>query len=517
MNARHIFASLRGKILVFFLSVTLLPLMIISWVSYYTARDALHQQTSDQLMAVRELMKHRLESNFDTIRKQSITMSENGMVIDAMLQFTEAFHDIDAPTLPDRYLRSLRAYYAGEYLTRLNTNLDTHVALDQYWPTDELPLYLQYFYISNNPYDVGQKDKLVRVEDGTSYSDVHEAYHPILRNFLNQFGYYDIFLVDNRGHIVYSVFKEVDFATNLLSGPYRHTNFATAFKAANEATEPGFVQLLDYEPYDPSYHAPASFIASPIFHGPDKIGVLVFQMPIDRINAILTNGQDWNSVGLGDTGEAYIVGADHKMRSDSRFLANDADEHIRRQGTTILLKKIQSQSTEAALQGQSGVQVFAGDRHKWMLSAYTPLAIKDINWVLLAEIDMAEAMIPIEKLGRYMLHLTSLVSIIVIVIGILTAMNLSRPFVQMSKIAEQVAGGDLSVEVPFASRRDEIGTFGQLLQRIIDAFKQQASTAEQLSQGNLTVDVKPESDHDVLGHALARIATTLRRKDHDVA
>ena len=517
MNARNIFAGLRGKLFVFFLSVTFLPLMVISWVSYYTARDALLEQTRDQLVAVRELMKHRLESYFDTIRKQSITMSENKMVIDAMLEFTEAFYSIDAPSLPGRYLRSLRAYYAGEYLPRLNVNLDRPVELDQYWPTEDLPLYLQYFYISNNPYDVGQKDKLARVEDGTSYSDIHEAYHPIFKNYLNQFGYYDIFLVDNQGHIVYSVFKEVDFATNLLTGPYRHTNFAKAFRVANEASEPGFVRLLDYEPYDPSYHAPASFIASPIFVGDKKIGVLVFQMPISRINSILTNNQDWRGVGLGETGEVYIVGADHKMRSDSRFLAEATDEHIRQQGTTILLKEIQSQSTEAALQGRRGVEVFPDDRRKWVLSAYAPLAIKDMNWVLLAEVDMSEAMVPVEELGQYMLHLTSLVSILVIVIGIFIAMNLSRPFVEMSEIAERVADGDLSVDVPFASRRDEIGTFGQLFQGILASFRQQADTAEQLSKGDASVVVTPQSDRDVLGHALARIAVALRRQDNDVA
>ena len=36
-----------------------------------------------------------------------------------------------------------------------------------------------------------------------------------VKQYLEKFGYYDIFLVDNQGNVVYSVYKEVDFATNL--------------------------------------------------------------------------------------------------------------------------------------------------------------------------------------------------------------------------------------------------------------------------------------------------------------
>ena len=43
------------------------------------------------------------------------------------------------------------------------------------------------------------------------------------------------------------------------------------------------VALMDYDLYTPSYDAPAGFIASPIYEGDKKIGVLIFQMPLDRI------------------------------------------------------------------------------------------------------------------------------------------------------------------------------------------------------------------------------------------
>ncbi len=40
-------------------------------------------------------------------------------------------------------------------------------------------------------------------------------------------------------------------------------------------------------PYHPSYNAPSAFIACGIYDRGEKIGVLAFQMPIDKINDIM--------------------------------------------------------------------------------------------------------------------------------------------------------------------------------------------------------------------------------------
>ena len=62
---------------------------------------------------------------------------------------------------------------------------------------------------------------------------------------LKKFGYYDIFLIDPQsGHIVYSVFKELDYATSLSSGPYRNTNFAQAFSASAAASDCSAARML---------------------------------------------------------------------------------------------------------------------------------------------------------------------------------------------------------------------------------------------------------------------------------
>ena len=72
------------------------------------------------------------------------------------------------------------------------------------------------------------------------------------------------------GHIVYSVYKEVDVGSDLRHGPYRQSSLAAVCRRASEAESADVVALADFQPYEPSYLAPASFVATPIFRDGEK-------------------------------------------------------------------------------------------------------------------------------------------------------------------------------------------------------------------------------------------------------
>jgi len=333
------FANLKigTKIMTILVLVAASSVGVFGYLDYRAARETLRVESFSKLTAVREMKAQQIEDYFETINGQVITFSESRTVIEAMRGFKRAFAALEAGAMVDHGTTDpadsgLIAYYRDEFFARLKPN--TIDELEALRPEDFIPRaararHLQEHYIAENPNPTGQKHKLDDGGEGSAYDAAHRIYHPIIRSFLERFGYYDIFLVDpDTGDIVYSVFKEVDFATSLLSGPYKDTNFARTFLAARNAREGEFVRLVDFEPYYPSYNAPASFIASPIFDGGEKIGVLVFQMPIERINNIMTSHQAWRDVGLGESGETYIVGGDFLMRNQSRFLIEDRENYI---------------------------------------------------------------------------------------------------------------------------------------------------------------------------------------------
>ncbi len=371
------------------------------------------QSKFDQLTSIRSTKKRNIEDYFTIIRNQLFNFASDRMIVDAMRAFKTAFKHLEdeVKMIPnkDEVSKHLREYYELEFLPRLNANSDNTETLETFWVDDFRTIYMQYLYISSNQNETGKKHLLDAPQELNEYSKLHELYHPIIRNFLLSFGYYDIFLIDSdTGHIVYSVFKEVDYTTSLITGPYKDTNFARAFREAKNSTNKDFIKLFDFEPYDPSYTAPASFISTPIFDGDKKIGVLIFQMPIDKINSIMTGDKKWQEDGLGLSGETYLVGDDYKMRSTSRFLIQDPVGYfnelqrigyndtlikkIKRLNTTILLQDVKTEAVINALRGMCDKKVVHDYRNISVLSAYDKLNIKDVNWVICSDIDEQEVL-----------------------------------------------------------------------------------------------------------------------------
>jgi PAS domain S-box-containing protein len=469
------------KILVAFTTVAIVAVGLVGYFAFTTGSNTLEEESFNKLTAVREMKASQIEDYFQLVENQVVTLSQDRMIIEAMREFDDGLHSIeDELGITESDMQeidaSLLEYYEKEFLPRLAPNLLEDVSVEDYWPEDSKSRVLQDLYISSNPFDVGSKHLLDNAGDGSSYSKAHETYHPIIRDYLEKFSYYDIFLVDvdTGGHIAYSVFKEVDFGTSLITGPYADTNFAEAYNAGRAADDKDFVKWIDFEPYAPSYNAPAAFIASPIYDGDEKIGVLIFQFPIDRINAIMTSNQDWSSVGLGESGETYIVGNDFLLRNQSRFLIEDRENYfklIEEIGTppetiaqidnfnsTIGLQEVKTEGTKAGLSGLTGTAIFPDYRGVPVLSSYKPLNIRDVNWAIMSEIDQEEAFASIRSLG-----IRTLIGVMVLIAGIvimatLFARTITRPLDQLTHTADELASGNLDVEVACKEQGDEIGT-----------------------------------------------------------
>ena len=316
----------------------------------------------------------------------------------------------------------------------------------------------------------GEKDQLDAAADGSAYSRLHAKYHPAIRSFLKKFGYYDIFLVDHEtGDIVYSVFKELDYTTSLVDGPYAETNFGEAFRRARQLNENGQFAFVDFKQYLPSYNAPASFIAAPIFEGGSIVGVLIFQMPLDRISSVMSQ-----RAGLGETGETYLVGPDALMRSDSfRDPQNRSVVAAFREPAT---GAVNTPAVTAALAGNAGEQSIENYTGNVVLSAFTPVNILGVKWALLVEIEEAEAFAAVSHMVALMLVIGLLGILLITVCGYLIARSFSSPILAMNEAMRRLANGNTQIEVPALGRKDEIGEMA----RALEVFKENASERQRL-------------------------------------
>ncbi len=314
---------------------------------------------------------------------------------------------------------------------------------------------LKRLYIKENPYPIGEKDKMDHpTGDGSLYSQVHKEYHPWFRTFLRERGYYDIFLVDLDGNLVYSVFKEEDFATNLRNGEWKDTDLGKTFRETVNL-QAGEQVFYDFKSYKPSADAPASFIGQPIVVDGITRGALIFQMPIDRINQVVGNRS-----GLGESGEAVLVGADGLARNQSPL----TDE------PTILKRKVAGTYVSEALAGRAGVMTLdlasiGKNKAEKQIVGYAPFSFKNAKFALVMIQNTHEVMGIIDEIRNTLLRTLVIVVIVVIFIGIAIGRGIAGPIRQLTDLIGDLAAGR-NRQIVMQERGDELGEMARSLQHI---------------------------------------------------
>ncbi len=325
---------------------------------------------------------------------------------------------------------------------------------------------LQKLYITDNDNELGSKHLLDYAADDSTYSKVHKKHHLWFREFLTTRDYYDIFLFDTKGNLVYTVFKELDYATNLNTGKYKDTDLGNAFRAAmEEGVKEGDQAFFDFQPYAPSHGAPASFISTPIFEDGKKIGVLAYQMPIAKINEVLAITKDSNGEAhnyLGETGVSYFVGTDNLMRNDHRFVPEGE--------TSVLKTKVENHAVEVALKGESGVEVVTGFRGKPVYAAYSPLEFMGAKWAVVVEQEESEVLAPVAALKMDLLLIGAAILAVMLVVGYFVTRSIVKPLIAVNDTLGSLAEGEMDMVIASLDRKDEIGD----LARSAEVFKANA-------------------------------------------
>ena len=489
--------------------------VVISLVSLPNFNDALTEAYLNQLNAVKESKKGHIEDFFESIESLIISTAQTEGTIGAMEAFAFTFHKLNAESEVD--ISSARSelieHYDSQYLNKVNYDIPGVMkrrSTEAYLPKTPDGIVAQKLYIIDNPKPVGEKNGLMYHKDKSSYSYVHKIYHKSFNTILEKYELYDIFLVDNDGYVVYTDFKEKDFATNLLNGPYSTTGLARAYKKARNLSA-GKVAFDDFSPYEPSYNSPAAFIATPIFLEGKRVGVLIFQFPIDRINKIMSFNGQYEKAGLGESGEVYLIGDDKKFKNDSRFVKEMDDPVVKKLGTTIGVFKVDTDSVRAALSGKSGAWIINDYRGVPVLSAYAPIDVYDKKWAIIAEIDEEEALEVNRDITWMMIGTSSVVVVGFIALALFLVNKLIISKLDKLQVAAHDLGmgeGDLTkrVVVPegdeFYEVAKDINMFIEKVQNTVVEAKstshENTSIAEELSRTSLEIGKKAEEEAHIV-------------------
>ena len=367
--------------------------------------------------------------------------------------------------------------------------------------------------------------------------------------------YYDIYILDKKGNILFSLRQNDDLGSNIYTGKYVHTRFAQACKTVLEKNKPTFSDL--------EYYSPDNNLLSGLFGIPmhDKkgatIGVLAAQIKIDQIKNILRS-----DLGLGETGASYIVGEDLITRIGSRFEDDSVILHkpvlheLAKQWNTNIHKSIANNDSLAVSRTEQ-MGNYANNNNIWVYGIYRNLNVLaglGVHWAVFEEIEHSETFAFTKQIYRTVRNSLILTILFVIIFSIIITKFTVTPIKLLSAWAKQVAKGEL-VSKDIRAPNNEVGemkdsfnqmvewvqsiadaalamgrgdfsknvtirsdkdVLGQSMNEMITSFRSVVNQANQIARGNYTANIVPRSEMDTLGIALYQMTEILRKNDLEI-
>ena len=205
--------------------------------------------------------------------------------------------------------------------------------------------------------------------------------------------------------------------------------------------------------------------------------------------------------GLGLSGESYLLGADGRLRSDSRFYAHSTLGQIRTAHPLL----------RSSLAGKASIGLVRDYRGISVLSASAPIRVGGLQWAIFSEIDYEEVMAPLLALRRRMLLLGTAGVLLFALLAGLTAHRMAAPARRIRDHLVTLARGAFPDAPLVSKRRDEFGAMVQALHQLEVNLKNSVDFARQIGQANLDAQHTPLGPDDLLGHALIEMRDNLAR------
>jgi len=223
---------------------------------------------------------------------------------------------------------------------------------------------------------------------GTAYKQAEKQYHAELRRYLQRTGYYDLFLINLKGDVVYSVVREADYATNLKTGKYAGSGLA---KVARQAVEQLSTSLSFFEYYEPSQEH-AAFFATPVMADGNLVGILAVQLDTAAVTGVVTD-----LAGLGQTGETIAV-----MKQDGHMLVTVPMKHHLGAPFSVAMDRTseEGQRLWQSLDGNRGHGLITEYQGKKDFAAWRYLP--HLNWRMLTKININEGMHEVVTARRHL-------------------------------------------------------------------------------------------------------------------
>ena len=381
--------TIRSKLLLFALSISLIPISIITTVYYLNVKSTLKHHVMDEMTAIAESKKLHLLSFIDAKKGRAIDFSSDGFLRNSL-----------------------------ESIVSRGTQSHAVSRLSRHLIVNKMPLDHDLLAIDVVGIDGRIVSSTMEASCGREVSDYEE-------------------------------FQQ------LINGSYDSTYIK----------EPHYSQTLNRVDLD---------VCAPLFpqRGGDAIGAIILHYNPSSFNLITSD-----RTGMGDTGEVYVVNREKKMLTESRFIK---DAVLRQVVDTEPVRRI----VEDGNGGMTGI--YPDYRGESIVGA--SVDIPEYGWVLLAEMDRAQAFASISRLRIFTISMGCVSAVVIILLVIILSRRITNPIQKLVEGTRKIASGDLGFKISTKSK-DEIG---YLANSFNDMTTQLGESKRQLDDYALNLEQKVE-------------------------
>lgn len=500
--------SLASRLVLVVLAGTIASLVAVSTVSLLYGTALAERLLEGRMEALAGLKAAEIEGAVSRTASQVSSLATSPMMADAARRFSTAYTALESADdrVTARAEEDLARYYQESFGPALEEATGTAVASRKLVPEGDAAIYLQQAYLVDSPAGPGSEYVVVDAGDGSDWSAVHSELHPRFLEIADQLGFEDLYIIEPVfTTVVYSMRKAPDFATRLNRGPYSASSLATLVRTVRDDPQSGTV-IRDLAPYPPALGAPVGFMAGPIYDGQRLVGIFAVRLPTEPINVIMTSGGAWQDEGLGETGEAYIVGSDTRMRSVSRKFIEDPEAYfaavgddgsisaddqksVRALGTTVLFQDAADRDAlEAAAEGRGGVFETTNYLGERVFTTYQPLDIDQLDWYAAVEIEKDELTEPLTEFRRTILIAASVFVLAITFLTVAWARRALEPVHAISeRLRKAVRGESGGTSTAAAGGSLALTELGAKVDRMIEMAEQRRGELHHATQQRLNI------------------------------
>jgi len=513
--------GVQSKLISLVLGASLVSLLLTGLLSFGVARNLLAEEGYERLTAIRNAQAVAIKETVEQLSDHVMTLSETRMTIDATKRFSEGFNQLQG--LNANQEKALKTYYETIFIPKLKQKTEGEPAAATYYPENPKERYLKYFYLAEGPTAISTPGN----EKGSgSWGQAFKEYDQRFARLAKLFDYEDIMIADIKsGNIVYSVTKQDDLGTNLLSGPYAESQAAKVFRAVRQSKDPFFLTFSDFEQYKPSYGLTTMFVGTTIFDGDDLVGALIFQINTGRLDRLMTANRQWKEVGMGESGETYLVGEDSTFRTSPRPFLENPEQYlklaerqgvsaekinlIKKTGTPVLVQPVKTEAARNALAGKTGKASYTDYSGVPVVASYQPIRFGPFDWGLVAKIRRDELFSGIRRLARNLLLLAAVLIPALTFLTLWLSRQFVRPIRRLLDATEKISNGDYSIHIPVAAD-DEFGDLATAFNTMSDTLAEREQALKEQAEENdrLLRSILPSSAAARMKQGAAAIAET---------